>query len=112
MNYYVRAKDKKKLILLLNSKTLKEELQNGALQRYVLGNTIKSDLENGEIHTSEEFLSFKMKGKGIISAEPGGKSQRCHGGERVTLYSDGTFEVYPTFVSRIRHRLIVWGWIK
>lgn len=108
-NYYVRMKDKKKLILLLNSKFSTEDLENRVL---LTGADMKSDLENGEIHTNEEVLSLRMKGRGLVSAEPDGKLQRCYGGERVILYADGHFEVIPTFFSRIRHRLIVWGWIK
>ena len=110
--YYVKVKDKKKLVLLLSSKTSKEELKNKVLQRYVLGTSAKSDLEHGEIHTSEEILCRRIKGRGRVSAEPDGKLQRCYGGERVILYADGHFEVIPTFFSRIRHRLLVWGWIK
>ena len=111
--YYVKVKDKKKLVLLQNSQFSKEDFENRVLLTHMLGNaTAKSDLAHGEIHTSEEVLCLRIKGRGLVSAEPEGSLQRCWGGEKVILHSNGTFEVVPTFLSKMRRYLIMRGWIK
>ncbi len=110
--YYFRAKDCKRLIIFFKEGYSKEYLERKGLLKLKFGEDAIKELEEAELHEGEDSLRLKIKGKGMISIEPWGRIKRCYGGERVTLYSDGNFEICQTIFSRMRRYLIKRGWIK
>lgn len=103
-NYYVKMKDDKRLVILLNEEYSKEELQNSGILKTELWYTGEDDLKKGEILEGQE-LSFRVQGMGFVSAEPWDGTRRCYNREKVILYSNGTYKIVPTIFSRIRRKL-------
>ena len=109
MNYCTKLKDDEKIVILINKGFTKEQFEVGGSLRNDIGLVGQKDLENAEVHSSEESLTVKVKGRGLVSEEPRGKVRRCYNGEKVIFLSGADCIIVSTIFSQIRRKLIKWG---
>ena len=109
MNYYTKLKDEEKIVILIHKGFTKEQFEKGGSLRNDIGLLGQKDIENGEVHSSEESFTIKVKGRGLLSEEPRGKARRCYNGEKVIFLSGAECIIVPTICSKVRRTLIRWG---
>lgn len=112
MNYYTKLKDDEKIVILIHKGFTKEQFEKGGSLRNDIGRIGQEDMEKGEVHSGEESLTVKVKGRGMVSEEPRGKVRKCYNGEKVIFLFDSDFIIVPTIFSQIRRKLIRCGIIR